>query len=236
MESVSLQPQRMSMSPLRRLAIVLALTAFGPRAGHAELLFEDRFDKELSDRWEIVGLTKEDYRLRDGGLEVRIQPQQGSDKTPMLKIMLPFTIEDTAIASVEVTVLDEFTHEGEGAALCLLDETGVDFTVQKQRIEGGLFFAPGEYRFAGKDGEEGNPAKYHVHYTPATNAAGPLRIVTRGDHAYFMVGPSDEGKYLTFFHSAVNPKPKRRGFALRAGGGKPGDNHWVRYDNFRVTK
>jgi hypothetical protein len=43
-------------------------------------------------------------------------------------------------------------------------------------------------------------------------------------------------KFLNFFHSAVNPKPKRRGFCLVAAGAAKDANHWVRFDDFRVVR
>ena len=40
-----------------------------------------------------------------------------------------------------------------------------------------MVYVPGKYKFAGKPGEEGDPAKYDVKYTAATEDAGPLRII-----------------------------------------------------------
>jgi len=39
-----------------------------------EVLFEDDFEDSLSSKWQVVGLKKEDYRIREGGLELRVQP------------------------------------------------------------------------------------------------------------------------------------------------------------------
>ena len=49
------------------------------------------------------------------------------------------------------------------------------------------------------------------------------------------VGPSTDGKYLNFFHSAIGEEPKR-GFGLSASGGPSDKEHWVRFDNFRVVR
>ncbi|MFG0335159.1 MAG: hypothetical protein ACF8TS_17520, partial [Maioricimonas sp. JB049] len=94
----------------------------------------------------------------------------------------------------------------------------------------------GDYDFRGEPGKEGDPQKYNVVYTPATDAAGPLRIIVRSNYAYFQVGPSKDGKYLNFFHSAIRRDAKQRGFGLTTMRGPTDGEHWVRFDNFRVVR
>ena len=93
------------------LLATIAFAALGT-ARHAtgeDVLFEDNFDGTLSPKWQAVGLTKDDYRIRDSGLEMRVQPGRRTRDTPMLMVLLPFKTSETVIASVEVTPLDQFT-------------------------------------------------------------------------------------------------------------------------------
>jgi hypothetical protein len=204
--------------------------------GHAQtVLFEDTFDGKLSEKWQVVGLDREDYRIRDGALEVRVKAESKKQPRPLLKVDLPFTTAQTVEASVEVTVVGEPLQRGDVAGLCLTDNDGAVFSARKTNIDGYFVLAPGEPEFIGKPGEEGDPGKYTVKYWPADPAAGPLRIVVRGNYAYFQVGPSADGKYRTFFHSAIRESDKGLGFALIAIGSGDGER-WVRFDNFRVTK
>jgi hypothetical protein len=198
------------------------------------VLFEDDFDDGLSSKWQTVGLAKQDYRIRDGGLELRVQPGKLTRDTPMFKVILPFAPSEIIVASVEVTVLDRFTEPAEFAGLFLTAERGVEFGGKKQYMDGHLVFSPGNVEFIGQPGEEGDPAKYTLQYWPADKDAGPLRILVRNHYAYFQVGPSLEGKYLNFFHSAIRKNEKERGFGLVAAGGPDDAVHWVRFDNFRV--
>lgn len=214
-----------------------AVCLFGsPMCLAQNVFFQDDFDGGLSNKWQAVGLKKEDYRIRDGRLELRVQPGKLSRDTPMLKVVLPITSSDTVIASVEVTILDEFTEPEEFAGLFFTDERGMHFGGQKQLIRSRLVFSPGKYDFIGKPGEEGDPAKYAVKYWPADKDAGPLRIILREHYAFFQVGPSSEGKYLNLFQSAIGENQKERGFSLVAAGGPDDAVHWVRFDNFRVSK
>ncbi len=202
----------------------------------AEPLFQDSFDQELSKKWEVVGLKKDDYRIREGGLEMRVQRSQRGQPTPMIKVNLPFTTADTVIASVDVTVVGEPLDRGEMAGLCLTDQDGQSFTVRKTNIDGFFLFAPPEVDFIGKDGEEGDVSKYTVKYWPADKDAGPLRITVRGPYAHFQTGPGKDGNYRTYFHSAIREAKDGLGFGLLATGRTDDSERWVRFDNFRVEK
>jgi hypothetical protein len=103
-------------------------------------------------------------------------------------------------------------------------------------IDGYQVLAPGQPEFIGRPGQESDPGKYTVKYWPADKALGPLRIVVRGHYAHFQVGPATDGKYLTFFHSALQRSDEGLGFGLVASGEAAAGDRWVRFDNFRVTK
>jgi hypothetical protein len=199
-----------------------------------EILFQDNFKDGLSKKWEVVGLEKTDYRIKDGGLEMRVQ-SKGNERG-MVKVTLPFKTSDTVIASVNVTLLDDFTADKEYAALAKLTDGSVEFLAKKQRVDGKLVFAPGQYLFKGKKGEEGDVAKYEVKYTAATPEAGDLRIIVRGHYAFFQVGPSTKMSYANFFHSAIQENSKSNGFCLTAFGAPEKANHWVRFTDFKVVK
>ena len=147
-----------------------------------DILFEETFDHELSDKWKIVGLEKDDYRVRDGALELRVKPLKAKDPQPMLKVDLPFTTADTVVASVTVTVVGEQLNRGDVAGLCLTDRVGSSFSGRKTNIDGYFVLAPGEVGFIGTPGQEGDPGKYTVKYWPADEAFGPLRIIVRGHY------------------------------------------------------
>lgn len=205
-------------------------------SGFAEEMFADDFDDGLSSEWRIDGLDEQDYRIRDGGLEMRVQPGKLTRDTPRLSIVLPFTASESVAATVEVTILDRFTEPAEFAGMYLMDENGLEFGARKQRINGYLVFSPGAPEFIGRAGEEGDPSQYAVKYWPANQEMGPLRIIFRGGHAHFQVGPSTEGEYATYFHSAINENATEYGFCLIAAGGPDDGEHWVRFDNFRVER
>jgi hypothetical protein len=203
-----------------------------------EVLFEDNFDKGLSPKWSVVGLKKQDYRIKDGGLEMRVRPGTRNEEVPMLRVTLPFNTFERVEASVEMTPLDPFTEPGEAAGLCLLDEDRTEFHAEKTNANGYFVFSPPELVFIGKPGteEEGNRRDYAVKFWPANADFGALRIITGGHQGYFQVGPTKEGKYLTLFERALNRDSDRRGFALSAYGGPTDKEHWVRFDNFRVVR
>ncbi|MFO0911980.1 MAG: hypothetical protein U0795_03405 [Pirellulales bacterium] len=201
-----------------------------------DVLFEDNFDKGLSDKWQAVGLDENDYRVRDGALEIRLRPGKASQPQPMLKVDLPFGTADSVVASVDVSVEYETLNRGERAGVSLNDREGISFTGRVTNNDGYIVLAPGQVDFIGKPGEEGNPGKYTVKYWPADKEFGPLRILVRGHYAHFQVGPSKDGKYQTFFHSALRQSNEGLGFGLFAVGVTEDADRWVRFDNFQVNK
>ena len=214
---------------------VVWLGAVPPGLGE-EVLFEDDFDSTLSPKWQVVGLKEDDYRIRDGGLEMRVQPGRRTRDTPMLMVLLPFTTSEMVIASVEVTLLDRFTEPAESAGLFLTDADSREFGGEKRNLDGHLVFSPGNVEFIGVRGEEGDPQQFALKFWPANEEYGPLRIIVRGHYGHFQVGPSKKGEYLNFFHSALRKNEPKRGFCLSASGGPLHQDHWVRFDNFRVTR
>jgi hypothetical protein len=201
-----------------------------------DVLFEDNFDKGLSDKWQVVGLKEKDYRVRDGALEIRLTRWNANQPQPMLKVDLPFGTADSVVASVDVSVKYETLKRGERAGVSLYDRVGTSFTGRVTNNDGYIVLAPGQVEFIGKPGEEGNPGKYTVKYWPADKEFGPLRILVRGHYAHFQVGPSKDGKYQTFFHSALRQSNEGLGCGLFADGESDDADRWVRFDNFRAIK
>jgi len=214
---------------------VLAITC--PRSSAAqEVLFEDDFGDKLLPEWQAIGLNDDDYRIRNGALEMRVQPGRRTRDTPMLLVLLPFKTSETVTASVEVTPLSRFTEPGESAGLFLTDADSREFGGEKRNLNGRLVFWPGSVEFIGKEGQEGDPQQYAQKFWPANEDAGPLRIIVRGHYGHFQVGPSPDGAYRNFFQSAMRKDEPKRGFCLSASGGPADQEHWVRFDNFRVTR
>jgi hypothetical protein len=167
---------------------------------------------------------------------MRVQPGNAAKDTPMLVVLLPFETTDSVTASVGLTLIDRFTEPSESAGIFLTDEDSREFGAEKRNLNGHLVFSPGEVEFIGKEGTEGDPQQYALKFWPANDDFGPLRIIVRGNYGYFQVGPSTDGKYLNFFHSAIRPKEPKRGFCLSASGGPSDKDHWVRFDDFRVVR
>jgi hypothetical protein len=221
--------------------ILLAIAAFqllslSALSSADEILFEDTFDEKLSPQWKAVGLKEDEYRIKDGGLEMRVFPANKKSGPPMLMVHLPFTTNDTVTASVELSLIDRFTEPAEAAGLYLTDENSREFAAEKKNINGFLVFSPGKVEFIGKAGTGGDPQQFALKFWPANEEFGPLRIIVRGGNGFFQAGPSKEGEYLNFFHSALRDNEPKRGFCLSTSGGPTDKEHWVRFDNFRVIK
>ena len=200
-----------------------------------EILFQDQFqNKKLSEKWTVVGLKEADYRIRDGKLEMRVQPGNLSGKMPMIKVMLPFRNSDSVVVSVKITILDAFSEEGELAGVAILEDDGLGFVARKELRGKQIIYSPGAVNFKGKPGEEEDFKKYETVIVKEDPMAGPLRILANQGYAYFQVGPSATGKFHNHFHEAISPRTQ--GFALVACGAPQGKEHWVRFEDFRIFR
>ena len=121
------------------LAIVVCWT---PPCRSDEVIFSDDFEHGLSSLWSVSELDKNDYRIRDGGLDIRVQRGKLADHIPMMKVTLPVQSTDVLIASVDVTILDRFTEPCEFAGLFLTADGKVEFGGRKQYVDGHMLFSP----------------------------------------------------------------------------------------------
>jgi hypothetical protein len=138
------------MSATKTFGVVGLMLLVAPaRSLGEDVLFEDTFKDGLFKKWQAVGLDKKDYRVKDGGVEMRIQNGVLTRDTPMLKVVLPFEVSDTVIVSVKVTLLDEFTVDKEFVGVFLLTDGSREFAAKKERVNGKLVFAPGKSSFKG---------------------------------------------------------------------------------------
>lgn len=206
---------------------------------HSKLLgeegeFVDSFETGLAPGWQAIGLEPDDYRIREGGLEIRV----GGSQEGMRRLRVPFAIgpEESGVASVEVTIVEGSLERGESAGIQFYRNDSVLFSVRKTNINGFLVLAPAEVKFEGEDGDEDDPNLYSTKYWPANPERGPLRIVIRGSYAHFQVGPSASGKYATYFHSAITDEPGESGFELYVESVREDSDCWVRFDNVKLSK
>jgi hypothetical protein len=226
-----------SMSASKRVSLFLLLFMSNISVAQ-DVMFADQFKGGLVAKWENVGLKKGEFRFhKEGGLELRVQPGKLAKETPLLKVNLPFnSSKDTVIVSVKVTLLNEFTEDHEIAGVYLTDESGREFGAKQERVDGKMVYAPGNYRFIGKSGEEGDPKKYMVNYVPVKKEANILQITVDRGNAFAQFGPFDKGLYDTTFHSALRKDSKQRGFCLSTSGAPKEGEHWVRFEDFKVIR
>ena len=124
------------------------------------VLFEDNFDNGLSDKWITNGLNKEDYRIRDGALELKLQTD-GKKGWPMIKVDIGFSTAIGAVASVDVTPVDgDPLPRNLAATLCLTDRNGVEFRARKTNIQRILRACAGQGR-VDRQGPRGQSHELH---------------------------------------------------------------------------
>src|SRR5262245_24879743 len=92
--------QGFSMKRASNLTVALmVLVISAPAATGEEMIFLDDFSHGLSGKWQAIGLKKSDYHVRDGALEMRVQPGKVAHDSPRLAVVLPFAPDESVITS-----------------------------------------------------------------------------------------------------------------------------------------
>jgi hypothetical protein len=213
------------------LALVTLAAAAAPGSKEAHVLFEDAFDKDaLKDGWRWHRENPETWRLRDGGLEIRVEPGRGET----VKNVLWRDASDLGKGAYafEVTVTNHTapTTQWEQAGL-ILYRAGVPVAkVGKELVDGKLCIIPGE--------------------VPMDAATVRLRLVVKRDDYVAQYQPDARGEFKTAAAGrivggrnipAAGKLPTAAAnsgdqVSLQCFEGPPDAEHWIRFDDFRVTQ
>ncbi len=194
------------------LAVALALgvghVAEGPR-----VLFQERFDGKLAEGWTWLKRDDTRWRLREGGLELRVQPEQVN--------ALARTVPDAGggpyAIEVTLTSVPQPTQQYEQAGLFWYanGEPGPKFV--KERIDGKIYVFPGKKEMA----EE----------------TVTLRWVVQGQRYTAQYRPGGQGDFLTAYSDTMPAAEKGKlQVALTCFHGPADAEHWVRLKDFRIVR
>ena len=108
---------------------------------------------------------------------------------------------------------------------------------RKTNIDGYFVLCTGRGRFH-RQAEPGRVIQASIQSNTGqpTNRSARFGSLSVARMLHFQVGPSEDGGYKTFFHTAIRESNKGMGFGVMATGGTGNGERWVRFDNFRVTR
>ena len=203
---------------MKTAALMLGLVAFGcgvAVAAEPEVLFEDRFDGKLAEGWTWLRENPDTWRIREGALEIRVEP--GVADTVKNALVRPAPDRRQGAFAVEVTVsnLSAPKQQYEQAGITWYVAGKPVFKVVKELIDGDIWIIPGK--------------------KPVTDVPIRLRMVVRGDQWTAQYKPEGEAEYLTAAEGKLPPQNEDQ-VSIQCYHAPPEGEHWMRFEDFRIVR
>ncbi|HAK95112.1 MAG TPA: hypothetical protein DCM87_08955, partial [Planctomycetes bacterium] len=132
---------------MRRSCVAVALlVVFSAAAAAAEprIVFEDRFEGKLGAGWQWLRENPEAWRIREGALEIRVEPGVAGTVKNALVRPAPDRTKSTYAIEVTVTSTTAPTNQYEQAGITWYSGGQPVFKFVKELIDGKLYVFPGK--------------------------------------------------------------------------------------------
>jgi hypothetical protein len=219
-----METKRMIVIKALPLMIFLFTLGFSGATGAEEpadklegtVLFEDSFDEDkLAEGWTWLREHEDYWRLKDGGLEIRVEPGHAQTVRNALLREAPDRSEGRYAFEVTVTNHTVPTVQYEQAGITwYVDEKPV-FKLVKERVDGQLIIIPVR--------------------KPMEKKSVRLRLIVEGETWAAFFQPGAKGP----FHEAGTgklPPPENDHVSLQCYHGPTDEAHWIRFDDFRIVR
>lgn len=179
------------------------------------IIFADDFDGKLDDDWSWLRENPDAWRIRDRGLEIRVEP--GVAETVRNALVRPAPDRREGTFAIEVTITNHTypTQQYEQAGITWYHDGKPVFKEVKELIDGDLYIIPGRQPM---------PAK-HVR----------LRLLVTAESWVAQYCPGDDTEFQTAATGAL-PPPADDQVSLQCYNGPPDTEHWIRFEHFRIMR
>ena len=196
------------------LALVLVAAIAGTAKGQ-EVVFEDSFDGKLGPDWAWLRETEGGWRIAGGALEIRVVP--GLAETVKNALVRPAPHRSKGRYAIEVTVSNPTApiQQYEQAGITWYSGGKPVFKLVKELIDGAIYTIPGKVALSG------NSVR--------------LRLVVSGEDWTAQFRAEGEAEFKTAATGKL-PPPGEDQVSLQCYNGPPEAEHWIRFDDFRITR
>jgi hypothetical protein len=199
-------------------AVLLMLaTNVGMAAGaNAEVMFEDRFEGRFGPGWNWLREKPGNWRIREGGLEIRIEPGMADSVVNALVRNAPDRRLGGYAVEVDVRNLTAWSEQYEQAGITWYSSGKPVLKLVKELVHGeGLIIIPGR--------------------VPMTNNMVQLRLEVSATNYVARFRPDGRGEFQLAGSGPLEPAAEEQ-ISLQCYHGPPERAHWVRFERFRVMK
>ncbi|MBN2293299.1 MAG: GH32 C-terminal domain-containing protein [Pirellulales bacterium] len=186
-----------------------------PAGAENPLVFEDSFEEKPAAGWTWLRENPKAWRIRDGGLEIHIEPGLAHNVKNALLRSAPDRGKGTYTIDVTVTNQIPPTKQYEQAGITWYNGGKPVFKLVKERIDGKTYIIPGK--------------------VPMPSKSVQLRLVVSGNKYIAQFRPNGKGEFLTAASGSLPPVNNDQ-VSIQCYHGPTDAEHWIRFDDFRITK
>ena len=193
----------------------IVLTPVIKRQGNQQaVIFEERFEGNLADGWTWLREKPQAWRIRQGALEIRVEPGLAHTVRNALVRRAPDRSGGKFAIDVTVTNTTRPTQQYEQAGITWYHNGKPVFKLVKELINGELFIIPGR--------------------KPMPSKTVQLRLIVTGGNFIAQFRPDAEGKFQTAATGKL-PAPGDDQVSIQCYNGPANAEHWIRFDDFRIS-
>lgn len=184
-------------------------------AAEGRVLFEDRFEGNLAEGWTWLRENPKHWRIREGALEIRVEPGAGHDVKNALLRKAPDRSAGKVAVEVTVTFTATPTRQFEQAGITWYQGDTPRFKLVHELVDGQLVIIPGR--------------------APAPQKTVDLRLVFEGQQYTAQFRPEGQKEFQTVA-SGTLPLAADEQVSIQCYHGPAEEEHWIRFDNFRILQ
>jgi len=203
------------MKRLLLVAVALLMLNLPLSAAEPQVIFEDTFDGKLAEGWTWLRENPDARRIKDGGLEIRVEP--GVAHNVKNALVRPAPDRSKGKYAIEVTVTNHTvpTQQFEQAGITWYHNDKPVFKLVKELVHGKLLIIPG--------------AK------PMKAKSVQLRLIVTATSWTAQYRPDGKGEFQTAATGKL-PAPGKDQVSIQCYNGPPDAEHWIRFDDFRILQ
>lgn len=205
------------MNILRVFALILMVGVWFVNSAEIpeEVIFEETFDSKLKDGWRWIREESEDWRIKDGALEICVRPGDSQSVKNALVRPAPDRTQGKYAIEVTITNLHPLKNQFEQAGITWYCGGKPVFKLVKELVDGKLMIIPGR--------------------KPMTNDTVQLRLIVDKEGYIAQFRPDGAGDYITAAKGNL-PPPDNDEVSIQCYHGTYDEDRWVRFDDFRIIK
>lgn len=185
------------------------------QAAEPQVVFEDHFDGKLAEGWSWLREDPKTWRIREGALEIRVEPGVAQTVKNALLRQAPDRTKGKYAIEVTITFTAEPSQQYEQAGITWYRDKQPVLKLVHELIDGKTYIIPGK--------------------VPTATKTVRLRLIVDGERFTAQFRPDGQNDFQT---AAQGPLPRGRDeqVSIQCYNGPANAEHWMRFDDFRIVR